>query len=1416
MKYLRTLSILLIGFVTSTSDLIAQGESSAIPEPLLPWITWVEDQHPERRCAFVGSSAQCQWPGSLQLDVQATSASFQLITELNRAQEVSLPGVRGAWPQVVEVRSSRGANVEQARVIDRDGVPVVFLKAGEYQIQGKFVWNRIPETLPIPQGIALLTLQINGTSVVQPKVNQSGHVWLAVKNDTPLTEDDALSIEVQRQLVDEQPFQITTRINLTVAGKVREINLGDVAILGSEVARINSELPVRLAEDRSLSIQVRPGNHTIDLVAFLQPAPKELRSKRSTLPEWPSEEFWVWLPHEELRTVEVSGGQAIDPSRTRLSGDDWQGHATYLITDQDLLTLKEVRRGEETAARSSMQLARTFWLDLDGRAFTVRDQLSGDLRDQWRIDMQPGTDLGRVAISGADQLITKNPTSGMSGVEVRAEKIALEGDSRLPNSAGETPAVSWNQDLDSLSLAVNLPPGWTLLEAFGADRVPGGWIEQWSLLDLFLLLLIGIASARVMSPLIGSGVALLLLLSHNQVGSPYLVFFHLAAAVALLRVLPIGLVRRFVLTYFYLALFFLLLITVRFSIWQVQSGLFPQLASSDALFAVGAGFELIEAVIAFLSTAVVIGGFGIFISSVFKKQWRNALVTVGAMLLFFTALPLFQAINSSRIDTIQTSLTSAPMIQSRNQQEVFEEADMLGAASEKAADNSYSKRRITASPMRSKVIRSQSLQTQDPKAQLTTGPGVPQWNWRQWSVSWDGPVTKETTVQFVLLSPFLSLCFSLLRTVVAVLLLLAYLRVARSAVLRVAPAVALFCFSMLMPLGVSAENFPSAELLSELQQRLDRDRCSKDCATIGDLKIQAAASQLHFQVTAASRGNSAVALPGPLDMISTDEVRLNGLRTNALRRDQRGFIWVRLPDGVHDIRFSAPLQQRKKLLIQFAMLPKHVSIDAPGWLVDGISPQGAIENSLEILSQVSEQTAEKDSIKSDIEVALPEWVLIERTVSVALPWTTVTTVRRLGAAKQSYITKIALLSGESVTSNEVKVEEGQVVLNFPRGVTELQYQGTLVEQDSITLEATQRVGQSERWVLECSAIFRCQSSGLTPVSTISSGQHIVHWAPWPGERVEVSVTRPSGIGGETATIDAVTLKHFPGERLLTEELSVSIRSSQGGFQSIRLPDGAVLQEITQAGAATRIQPRDGLIALPMVPGSNQYLIRWTQPQLLGLSQRLVAPEIIGRASANINIEVAVPAQRWVLWARGPVWGPVFTYWGLVLMIFVAALVIARSRFTDLGFVSWILLGLGLSTLPVFVMVIPVLWFVAVAWRKRAALENRHLFNLSQVGLIMLTAITLMIFAAVVSIGLTGSPDMSILGYGSNSGTLRWYLDRSAGALPSVTIFSLPLWTWRICMFLWSGWLAVSVVAWLKGFWAVFSSEALWKRSVRSE
>ncbi|HQV58415.1 MAG TPA: hypothetical protein PKV27_10410, partial [Ilumatobacteraceae bacterium] len=49
----------------------------------------------------------------------------------------------------------------------------------------------------------------------------------------------------------------------------------------------------------------------------------------------------------------------------------------------------------------------------------------------------------------------------------------------------------------SLRITFNLPPGWRLFALFGADWVRGDWLTAWTLLDLFLLLILSLTVFRL-------------------------------------------------------------------------------------------------------------------------------------------------------------------------------------------------------------------------------------------------------------------------------------------------------------------------------------------------------------------------------------------------------------------------------------------------------------------------------------------------------------------------------------------------------------------------------------------------------------------------------------------------------------------------------------------------------------------------------------------------------------------------------------------------------------------------------------------------------------------------------------------------------------------------------------------------------
>jgi small-conductance mechanosensitive channel len=141
-----------------------------------------------------------------------------------------------------------------------------------------------------------------------------------------------------------------------------------------------------------------------------------------------------------------------------------------------------------------------------------------------------------------------------------------------------------------------------------------------------------------------------------------------------------------------------------------------------------------------------------------------------------------------------------------------------------------------------------------------------------------------------------------------------------------------------------------------------------------------------------------------------------------------------------------------------------------------------------------------------------------------------------------------------------------------------------------------------------------------------------------------------------------------------------------------------------------------------------------------------------------------------------------------------------------------LLLIGLSQIPIAMACVVIAWLMALGYRQKQSYADVNTFNLVQILLIALTLASLAILFIAVEQGLLGSPDMQIAGNQSTAFKLNWYQDRSPSVLPTASVVSLPLMSYRIMMLIWSLWLAISLLNWLKWGWECFSNDALWKKS----
>ncbi|MEA3274510.1 MAG: hypothetical protein U9Q81_04290 [Pseudomonadota bacterium] len=553
-----------------------------VPESLKPWIPWVLDREDRRDCPLHGGAGErlCAWPGRLHLDLDRTGGLFAQRWQLYAEGWVPLPGDKAHWPQDVRVGS------DFAAVVEHEGVPALKLDAGEYAVSGRFVWRERPEGLAVPTATGLVALSLDGEPVQFPRRDRDGRLWLGrAEQGTAGAERDVLALEVYRRVEDDIPLRVLTRLELDVAGEAREVALGPVLLDGGIPLGVDSPLPARLEPDGLLRLQVRPGRWTV-AISERHPEPVTALDLGERAAPWPGQEVWVFAAHPDLRQVEVTGADPVDPRQTRLP-PEWAPLPAYLMKQGGELRLVQIRRGDTDPGPDRLSLSRDLWLDFGGDGYTLRDRIDGELVRSWRLEVGDTLDLGQVLVGGEPRFITRLADSAREGVEVRQGLLDLVADSRIAGDVRRLPASGWELDFQSVQARLHLPPGWDLLAVSGVDNLPDSWLNRWTLLDLFLVLIIALAVARLWSWGWGALALLTIVLIWQEPEAPRTIWLQVLAAYALLRLLPkdpartaMARLRRFLLFYYRASLVVLAVIALPFLVDQVRNGIYPQLERS--------------------------------------------------------------------------------------------------------------------------------------------------------------------------------------------------------------------------------------------------------------------------------------------------------------------------------------------------------------------------------------------------------------------------------------------------------------------------------------------------------------------------------------------------------------------------------------------------------------------------------------------------------------------------------------------------------------------------------------------------------------------------------------------------------------------------------------------------------------------
>jgi hypothetical protein len=1339
---------------TSTVGAAPEKSDNAIPRALEDWQAWVLKDQEFRRCPFLATadatserSHRCAWPERLQLTVDARGGRFAQRWQVYSDSWVALPGDLEHWPQVVELDG------KLAPLVSREGIPFVRLTAGSHALSGTWSWDARPETLLIPRETGLLDLLVDGARVGQPE-RPDGRVALGEQRSA--AEPRQLELQVYRLLQDDEPVRLQTLLRIRAAGDSREESLGRVLPEGFLPLSLDSPLPARMGRDGVLRVQVRPGRFELTLRARqAEPAAVFRIPAQGGIAR---EEVWSFAPNDRLRVATVEGVPGIDPTQAQVP-EEWKRNPAFRLDANSQLRLTERSRGLSNTDQNRLHLRRALWLDFDREGWTVRDEISGTLRRDWRLDMRAPYHMESAQAGSEALLVTKDENSHLSGVEVRAPQLTLSALSRIAYPLESLPATGWTQSFESVSGQLYLPPGHRLIAVLGADESPTAWFDRWGLWSLFgVLVVIVFAFWVTRRPLVTFLGALGLLLTYQAEPSLIWGWANLIASMALARAAPAGRLAHFARGYRMVSFALLALALVSFAWTEVRQSIYPQLEFAYQDHPISA----------------------------------NTAMAVRAE----------RAVPAAASEAPAQNVPPPPAI-SRQQATV---------------DNPYS----LASTFGASVSRA-PLDAYAPGTLVQAGPGVPNWDYGAHPFGWSGPVDPGQTVRFIVLGPLEVAVWRIAGVLLLVAFLVQLVRVGWGPRMawpdligrRSAPALLLLGCVIAAAPPTRAQSLPDAELLHQLQARLiEPPRCTPTCAELLAAQVRVTGDRIEAELQASALAPVAIALPTAGDRWQIDSITVDGKSSLAMTREPDAGLWMPLEHGVHTVRIEGRLSG-DSIHLAFPMTPRRITVDAPGWATVGIHAGRLLSGALDLTHERPAQGNALSASGADSQ-EFPPFVEVVREFRLGLDWSIATSVRRISPSEAAFTTTVPLVPAESVLTEALQVNPNNtVVVGLSAGEQTRTWNSSLEPVDHLSVRLPILPPRIEVWRFIVSPQWRVRFSSLA--ATVPEDPNATPWVfeyhPRPGETLDLFVTQPPAVAGRTLAIDRVRQNVNIGRRSTEESVDLHYRSTQGGRQTLSLPKDAVVTRVAVDGNAVAIRPDGGELVLSVLPGEHDVELAWRSRIGNGFASK-PEPLDLHTSASNVQMSLSLSANRWPLFALGEGVGPAFLYWGELLVFLVVAIVLGRLSNSPLSIGEWLLLGLGLSTISWTVLLLVAVWLFAMRWRERTTapqvLTPRR-FNVLQVVLAALTvvAVTSLVFSGV-RYGLLATPDMGVTGPGSYGSTFTWFVDRTSAALPQPTVYSVPMWVYRTIMFGWALWIALALARWLRFAWRAWSTGGYWR------
>lgn len=1365
-RYVAFVFCFVLFFLLTSSVFVFGKPDTKAPPDLKKWEEWVMYGNEKYACpSFYNDfhEFKCIWPELLNLDFTSAGGTFKQMVTAMIDSWFYLPGNNNFWPVSVAIDG------EKVPVLLHRNKPAVRIQAGRHKISGEFKWTEVPQSFVIPEMTGLVALRVNNKVVNEPFIDKAGKLWIQkkVKNETGALgrESNIINVQIFRLIEDSVPLRLKTVIRLTVSGENRREKLISCLPVNMMTVSVKTPLPLKLGEDGVLQVDVRPGKWNIHLMSISDDP--DYRFMPATAPY--GEELWAYKQYPDLRVARIEGVEPVDPAQSRLP-PVWKNYSTYRVRKGNLLSIKEIQRGTPEATADALFLKREFWLDFDGNGATVKDEVSGIAGKRLFFSMENDAyELGRVKMDSEDKLVTLK--NGRRGIEVERGQVNLMAVSRGKKNVTDSPvSLGWKSRFKSVDGLFHLPPGWRLL-AFqgGTAQYKSTWIDSWTLLDFFLILIVAFAVVKLFGWLWGGLFFTGLIVIAHEPGAPFYMWIVISFTTAIFNVLSSGeqngkggFLFRVVRFVHYSTMIILAVISFIFIAGQAKIMLYPQLEKVSA-----------------------------------RKSYSQAI----------EADTFASVEESEKVSVPQRRLSKKELLR-----------DMAGS---KRPDGSYGEQQKYQVAQQGMVTQTgPGIPAWDwRKVQVKLGAVSEEHKIKLWLLSpFQNSIFSAFRILFLLLmlyrfsnirlSPFLRKKQAGSKVITALILMILFIPAAQ---------------------GISAE-MPANDLLLELEKRLIKPpECFPNCAVISDAKIYLPDSDsfkdkkqfIEIVLSISADVETAVPLPSGNGKWQLYDLVNDGKPHLAVISDKKT-LWTYIPEGVHTLKIRGIAFNKKQFQFLFPLKPRYVETYSDGWAVTGINGNHQAENVIQA-SVIEPVEASKDSGADDgnKNELITEYLRVKRTFVLDFEWSVITTVERIVRSQdqQGVVADIPLLDNELVRTDHpaISITNSVATVSMSSRENKIEWQSSIPISSELRLKSVKGVRLTEVWGLRQSSMWHSTFEGIPviyPEDSVGS-----FWYPWPGEELLLKISRLEPAPGQSMTIDSVRADYHIGKGYNRLLLKARIRTTSGRTHHIISPENTFVEHIRLNGTSFPLSGNSEKISLPVQPGTQDIEIEWNESQKWSDSwlksfffpKKIQFPELnVGSYLNNIDVYIHLPDKLWLLWTCGPRLGPAVLAWSLVVAILLYSIIAGRMNLSPLKSRQWLILGLGLVSLSVPEMLLVAGWFFVIEARKNKAASSPVLFNLIQMLLIAWTVFTVVVCLKAVSNGLIGIPDMQISGNLSSENKLHWTLDHNDNLLPRPSVWIYSIYIYQLVMLAWALWFSMGVIKWSKMCIDSLKSETFWK------